>query len=268
MRRLRGATIVTPDPAATAALYESWFDYRRIGDGEVSAAQAQAWGAPAMAGRRFVTVAPASGVPVWLRFVAGEAAPTDAGRSLGWGAIELCVRDVQAVHRRLTGSPFAVIGPPKALDGAPAIWPMQVRAPDGTVIFLTEIRADEPAARLPRAACDIDCLFIAVLGCADMAASRAWFESALALSGGPSFVLAYSTLSRAFGLPLETRHSIAVLGDEGDAFLQLDQYPPGAVPRVVAPGALPPGIAIVTLDGPAPAVLRTPEGALVELAAA
>ncbi len=284
MRLLRAATLLTPGPDAAARRYGEWFGYRLVESGAISTALAEAWAAPAMAGRRYSIVAPASGAAVFLRFVEGQIPPDyQPLRSYGWAAIELCVQDVQAVHARMKDSPFTIIGPPKALDGAPAIWPMQVQGPDGEIVFLTEIRADEPQARLPRAACTVDCLFIAVLACADIAASRAWFRAALGLQGQPDFELAYTTLSRAFGLPLDHKHKIAVLGHETDAFLQIDQYPLAATARTVTAGELPPGVAMVSFLDPNPPlalaaampgllygggggrVLRMPDGSLVEL---
>jgi hypothetical protein len=247
MRLLRAATIVAVDPDATARRYADWFDYRIVETGSIAQRLADGWGAPAMAGRRFVVMAPASGAAVFLRFVAG-ARPADVRpmRSHGWAALELCVQDVLSVHARLATSPFTIIGPPRALDGAPAIWPMQVLGPDGEMLFLTEIRNDSPHERLPRAAVPVDELFIAVLACADLAASRAWFETRLALSGAPDLELAYTSLSKAFGLPATQRHKIAVLTHETDAFLQLDQFPPQAGARDVIAGELPGGIAMVS----------------------
>jgi hypothetical protein len=282
MRMLRAATIVSGDPAAAARRYADWFGYAVLEAGVVTPAMAAHWGAPAMVGRDFSVVGPASGVPVFLRFVAGTAVPEFRPlRTFGWGAIELCVADVRAVHERMKGAPFEIIGPPKALDGDPGIWPMQVLGPDGEMVFLTEIRADEPGARLPRAACFVDCLFIAVLACPDVGAAREWFGAELGLSGGPDFTLAYTTLSRAFGLPAETKHRIAVLGHQGDAFLQLDEYPAGATARPCADGELPPGVAMVSFAVPGLAagvaldgvvygggrsvVRAMPGGALVEL---
>jgi hypothetical protein len=281
---LRAATVLAPDADATARRYQDCFGYTLVESGAVPPALAQAWAAPAMAGRRYHVLAPASGTPVFLRFIQAEPPPAyQPLRTYGWAAIELCVKNVQATHERLKNSPFTIIGPPKALDGAPAIWPMQVQGPDGEIIFLTEIRADEPHARLPRAKSPIDELFIAVHACADLAATRAWFETTLSLTGAETFELAYTTLSRAFALPATQKHQIAVLAHATDAFLQLDQYPPTATPRPTHPGELPPGIAIVTFltgasgatasTGPpgilyagAPChTLRTPDGAILEL---
>jgi catechol 2,3-dioxygenase-like lactoylglutathione lyase family enzyme len=284
MRLLRAATILSPDVEASTRRYTEFFDYRLVESGAISPALAKNWGTPAMSGRPYHVLAPASGVPVYLRFVAGTIPPDyQPLRSYGWGAIELCVQNVQATHARVQNSPFTIIGPPKALDGAPAIWPMQVQGPDGEIVFLTEIRADDPAARLPRAACPVDCLFIAVLACADIAATRAWFAENLGLTGAQNFELAYTTLSRAFGLPPTHKHRIAVLGHNSDAFLQLDQYPETATPRPTTPGELPPGVAMVSFLRPSaePAaaprdptgiyaggqsqIIRTPDGTLLEL---
>jgi catechol 2,3-dioxygenase-like lactoylglutathione lyase family enzyme len=286
MRLLRAATITTPDPAAAARRYQDYFGYQLLETGMVSAALAASWGAPAMAGRAYTVLGPASGVPVYLRFVESPAVPDFVPlRTFGWGAIELCVQDVQAVHERMKDSPFEIIGPPRALDGDPKIWPMQVQGPDGEIVFLTEIRGDDAGARLPRATSLVDCLFIAVLACADLTVTRAWFDEVLGCRGGPDFKLAYTTLSRAFGLPITHKHKIAVLGHGEDAFLQLDQYPEGATPRLLRPGELPPGVAMVSFLAPAGAwddegavseggvvyggglskIVHTPEGGLAEL---
>jgi hypothetical protein len=231
MRLLRAATLTVTNPDATASLYQTWFDYRLQESGTIDETLAAAWSTPAMSGRHYHILAPASGDQTYLRLIQATPPPDyQPLRTHGWAAIELCIQNVQATHERLKNSPFTIIGPPKSLDGAPAIWPMQVQGPDNEIIFLTEIRADDPHARLPRAKTPIDQLFIAVHACANLATTRAWFESTLALTGAPNFELAYTTLSRAFSLPITHKHKIAVLAHATDAFLQLDQYPPPPPP--------------------------------------
>jgi len=283
MRLLRAATLLASNPDATASLYQTWFGYSLVESGTIPDSLAAAWSTPAMSGRLYHLLAPASGDEIYLRLIQGEKPPAyQPLRTHGWAAIELCIQNVQATHDRLKDSPFTIIGPPKSLDGAPAIWPMQVQGPDGEIIFLTEIRADEPHARLPRAQTPVDSLFIAVHACADLAATRAWFEATLNLQGAENFALAYTTLSRAFALPITQKHKIAVLAHETDAFLQLDQYPGQATTRPTTQGELPPGIAIVTFltppagqgthisppgllyAGAACQVIRTPDGAIIE----
>jgi len=248
---LRAATLTVADPAATAARYVRWLDYEIVERGVIGPDLATAWRAPAMAGRPFVTARPASGEDVFLRFVQGHP-PKDFRplRTFGWAALEICVADTLAVAERMAGSPFEIIGPPRELDGMPEIFPMQVRGPDDEIVYLTQIRGQQPGNRLPVARSLIDRLFILVLACSDLAAARRWFAEALGLAVGPEIALRYTMISKAFALDADTKHSIATAGHDIDTFLEFDQYPREATTRPREPDALPPGIALVTLDHP------------------
>ncbi len=72
MRLLRAATLTTPNPQATMALYAQWLDYEQIEAGVIDDDLAAAWGAPVAAGRAYVVARPRSGSDVLLRFVAGD----------------------------------------------------------------------------------------------------------------------------------------------------------------------------------------------------
>ncbi len=251
MRLLRAATLVTPDPEATAARYAEWFDYAVVERGPVSEDLAASWGAPASAGRHAVMCRPASGAEVFLRFVQGDPVPDYRPlRTFGWAAIEICVQDVMAVNARMERSPFEIIGPPKRIDGLPSIFPMQVKGPDGEIVYLTQIDGDLSEHDLPRAATLIDKLFILVLACSDMNASGAWLERVAGVTQGPPMELVYTMIADAFGLPHEQLHTIATLTHGRDVFLEIDQYPPQATLRPSRPGELPPGVALCTLLRP------------------
>lgn len=287
---LRGATLTTLDAGAAAGRFCRWFEYLVVEEGEVSRALAESWGAPGSAGRRFVTLQPASRANVFLRLVEGEGHPDYRPlRTYGWAALELCVRDTLAVHERLQASPFQVIGPPRALEGLPTIFPMQVQGPEGETIFLTQILGDLPEYDLPRAESLIDRLFILVLACSDLERSRRWFSDTLGIASGRELEIPYSVLSKAFGLPASVLHCIATGVSGRDCFLEFDQYPSGATSRPGRRDALPPGIALATLVHPdlgaihspwirapeaqsgalyagrAAGTLRAPDGTLVEL---
>jgi hypothetical protein len=252
MHLLRAATLVTPDPDAAAGLYGRWMDYLVLERGEISAALAASWNAPDAAGRRYAVCGPASGRPVYLRFVEGET-PADYKplTTYGWAAIEICVQDVLAVAARMQASPFEIIGPPEPLDGMPTIFPMQVKGPDGEIVFLTEILSPSmPDYDLPQAESLIDRLFIVVLACSDIEAAKGWLEGALKLQPGPTIELAYGVLSDAFGLTPRHLHKIATLNHGRDVFLEVDQYPSAAKPRPRLPGALPPGVAMASFSHP------------------
>jgi len=248
---LRGATLTTPELDAAIGRYRDWLEYRVVETGQVPAALAASWGAPASAGRRYALLQPASSEPVFLRFVERDRCPEFRPlTTYGWAAIELCVRDTLAVNARLERSPFRIIGPPRELDGLPTIFPMQVQGPDGDVVFLTQIRGDLPEYDLPRARTLVDRLFIMVLACSDMRASMRWFSETLGVGLGREIEITYSVLSAAFGLPDAHRHTIATGVHERDCFLEFDQYPPQAAARPGATDVLKPGIALVTLARP------------------
>jgi hypothetical protein len=199
------------------------------------------------------------------------------------------VADVHAVHARMQDSPFVVVGPPNAIASLPTIHPMQVEGPDGEFVFLTQILAAGAAEGLPSAHAPIDALFICVLGCQDLAACAQWFAQTLGLTVAPLIQIPYRTLSRALGMTPDTLHTITTASRDGRLFLELDPNPPGSVARTPAPGDLVPGVALVTLrhdrldaiagewltppvardgaiyEGHRVGMLRTPEGALVEV---
>jgi catechol 2,3-dioxygenase-like lactoylglutathione lyase family enzyme len=293
LKLLRAATLSVADPLASARRYIDWFGYRIVDEGRIDGDLAQSWGTPGASGRGFVTLAPASGADVYLRFIAGEPVQQYAPlRTFGWAAIEICVQDVLAVNERMLRSPFEIIGPPREIDGLPAIYPMQVKGPDQEIVYLTQIRSDLPAYDLPRAASAIDKLFILVLACSDLKASLRWFERHARLSLGREMDIVYTMLAKSFDLPMNDLHTIATVIHGRDVFLELDQYPGAATPRPTLPGQLPPGISMATLKHPdfdqlpgpwilPPAVrtdviyggaragtLRAPDGTLLEIVAA
>jgi hypothetical protein len=290
MNLLRCATHTVRDVDAAVARYTRWLDYRVADAGMVPADLAASWGAPASAGRPFVLFRPASGADCLVRFVEGDPVPDYLPiRSYGWAAIEICVQDVLAVNARMMGSPFDVIGPPTRIAGIPTIYPMQVRGPDQETLYLTEITTDAPDSGLPQPKSMIDTPFIVVLACPDMRATAHWFERVLKLDLSDPIAIRYSMISQAFGLPASDLHEIVTARWGDDIFLELDQYPSGTVERPAHRDALPPGVSICTLmhpefdqlaaewltppvvrpgplyDSRRVGVLRTPEGALLEI---
>ena len=249
MKMLRCATLVVRDAGASARTYEDWLDYRTVESGQVPGALAEAWGAPGTAGAAYAVLGPASGRDTYIRLVEQPPVPGYAPlRTYGWNATEVCVQDVLAVNARMTkeGSPFAVIGPPREIEGLDAIYPMQVRGPDDEILYFTQIRSDLPAYTLPRASVPIDQVFIMVAGCSDLDASMAWFREAVGLQDGRQMDIVYTMLAGAYGTDPEALHTIATMIDGDDVFLELDQYPEAATDRPRREGMLPPGVALTT----------------------
>ena len=291
MTLLKCATHVVSDVAAAVARYARELDYELVEQGRLTDDLAASWSAAASAGRAFAVMQPASRTPVFLRFIEGDPVPDYRPiRTSGWAAIEICVQDVEIVNQRIMASrDFEIIGPPKPLDGFPTVKPMQVRGPDQETVYLTEIKTDDPASGLPVPASLVDRPFILVLACPDLEATIAWTKDVLGLDVTEPVSIRYSMIQLAFGLDAEEKTPLCIVRWKGQTFLELDQYPASVTPRSAHPGALPPGVSIVTMMHPdfarldghwvSPPVVRegvlyggrrtgvvkTPEGALLEI---
>ncbi|MEM6626792.1 MAG: hypothetical protein AAF719_08820 [Pseudomonadota bacterium] len=251
MKILRAATLTVADLMRSTELYGEWLDYAQIEGGDISRSLAESWGCPAVAGRPYAVMQPASGADVFLRFIEQPPRPDYVPlTSYGWAAIEICVQDVLAVNERMLKSPFEIIGPPREIEGLPAIHPMQVKGPDGEIVYLTHIKDDLPGYDLPRAGSLIDKLFIVVMACSDLDASKAWIKEHAAVTPGRDMEIVYTMIANAFSLPMEDLHRIATMIHDRDVFLELDQLPPAATPRPSHDGMLPPCAAIGTLIHP------------------
>ncbi|MEO0608349.1 MAG: hypothetical protein AAFY82_08960, partial [Pseudomonadota bacterium] len=241
---LRGATVTVASLDRSIELYTRYLDYRLIEAGTIAPELAESWQAPAVAGHAYAVLQPASERDIFLRFVEQEPMPGfRALRTYGWNAIELCVSDVKQVYARLQDSPFEIIGPPRENPGLANIHPMQVKGPDEEVVFLTQINADTPPYKLPRAESLIDQVFIMVIGCRDMAAATTWFERHIRLARGEAMEIAYTMLAKAYGKDLSTQYQLTTMTHDFDVFLEVDQYPEQATARPKHDGLLPPGCA-------------------------
>lgn len=290
MTLLKCATLVVADVAASSARYSEWMNYSVVEEGKVPADLAQAWQAPASAGRPYALLQPASGEEVFLRFVEGEPVASYAPiRTYGWAATEICVSDVMAVNARMEESPFEIIGPPKDLDGFATVKPMQVKGDDQEIVYLTQILQPGEGSGLPNPTSLIDRPFIMVLASDDLEASVKWVEDVLGLPVIDPVPIRYSMINLAFDLDPETKTPIVTARGAGQTFLEIDQYPAETTVREKHEGALPPGVAITSMlhpdfarleghwasapvvrEGPLYAgkrsgVLLTPEGALLEV---
>lgn len=294
MKLIRASTLTVADIARSQTLYCEALNYKCAETGEISPKLAAAWAAPKTAGQKYCVLQPASGEAVFIRMIEQPAVPDYKPlRSYGWAAIEICVQDTLAVNARMETSPFEIIGPPKELDGMPAIFPMQVKGPDQEIVYFTEIRDDMAEYDLPRAKSLIDKLFILVMACRDIELTGAWLKKHLLIDKGRDIEIIYSMINGAFDLPAETKHWITTLKHKRDVFLEVDAYPDATIDRPAHSGMLPPCAAIgsfihpdfdnlvtvnaehwimppavhnsIIYNGKRSATLKSPDGTLIEL---
>lgn len=266
---ITAVTIATPDLAASEAAYVGHLGYRLAERGEVSAAQARAWGRPAAEGARFVNVHPEADTDFRFCFVE---APLPRGyrafSGFGWNAAELIVRDVDALAPLLAHSPFEVLGPPQDLSFTDAIRAMQVRGPAGEILYLTQFKRQLPALPAPPARCDVDRAFIVIVGGRSLDELLAFYTTTFGLPQPQRMESRVKAMSEVFGLSPEHRYQIAALALDGGCYVEADQMPDAARAPESSRGHLPPGIAVVSFRSSAaasPGCLTGPAGEIIEL---
>lgn len=249
---IRAITVSVANPAAAAAQYIRHLGYRDCGHGEIDAELAAAWDAPGMAGRAFHLACPAASDDFVFRFIAHAADEAFVPFAThGWHAAELVVQDVDSLEAPLADSPFAIVGRPQNLSFTDDIRAMQVRGPGGELLYLTEIKRPVPGLDTPQPRCKVDRTFIVILGGASMQAMQDYYHAGFGVPRAPAMDARVQGMSQAFGNDRETRYPIAALPLAGQSFIEADEMPAAAAPRVTRPGELPPGIAMVTFGGDA-----------------
>lgn len=242
-------TLGVPNPALMEQAYSHWLGYREVDRGVISADLATVWGAPRMTHREYVTVQPASGARIYLRFVQVDPTPGYVPmRTTGWNAIESLVQDPDGLARRLSsaGSPFKIEGWPRALGPNSPIRAMQVVGPAQEVLYFTHL-PDAPGQR-PRAETYVDRPFVAVLGGTRLDAMRRFYSDLGAAPAERTMQARITVLNRAFGLDLNTTHPITMVRVDPQYSIEIDGYPASAIERPRRPGELPPAIAMVSFE--------------------
>jgi hypothetical protein len=223
-----------------------------VAQGAISAAQARAWGQPALQGARTLNLAAGPHAPTLLRLIEVPGAlPRPTRYAHGWLALEILVRDVDTLAAALAPGHFEVVGAPADLELSPAIRAMQLVGPAGEMLYLTQVKAPVPPFDLPLSADlppaqAIGPLFIAVLS----TPSRDAVLQAIAPLARLStlrFETKVTVLNRALGRPLDTRWPLATAQLAGQSLFEIDEVLDARVLPACAPGTLPAGLAWVTV---------------------
>ena len=248
LHQVTAVTIIVQDLALSEKAYGEWLDYRIVEKSAVSDALAATWDTPAMVDLPMALLAPASGSDFRLRLIE---APATAGfaplQCHGWNAVELLVRDPDALAARLAGSPFTILGAPYDLSPDGSARAMQVLGPSGEVLYLTRLQGDH-AEFFGTAQSEVDRAFIIVAGGLDHTAMQRFYGETLGQPIVPSDGFAITVLSRANGLPVDTIYPLASARLDQKFSFELDGYPEPTRPRPRNKGALPPGIAMVSVS--------------------
>lgn len=252
-RALKFLTTVTwsvADLETAESAWREWLGFRTVERGELSSELCVAWDAPAAAGQKYALMEPASGDPVFVRFIeTGEHAPPG---SFGWCAAEFLVKDPDALAARLAGSPFRRLSGPGDLFPRPkAPRAMQMIGPSGEVVYFTRILPGGSQYGLKGARSEVDRVFIVPLGVPAIDVMQDFYCGVLGLKETEPMAFINPIMAHLCGVAPDTVFPTAIVPIPGRRFLiELDQLPASATPRLRRPGHLPAGLSMVTFQTP------------------
>ncbi|HVY82955.1 MAG TPA: VOC family protein [Steroidobacteraceae bacterium] len=231
---IRALTHTAPSLPEVERAWTQFMGYRLIARGKLPAPAAKSWNAPALAGKPYIIIGPASGEPTYIRFVEQPAAQDAAeADTYGWRAIEITVQNSDELYEKLKDSPFVVRGPPSLVPTYPYLKALGARGPAGerlNLTWITERRPDLAVAESFVGRC-----FIATQTTPDLPAALEWYKS--------TFGNVASPIRR-----LPTMQLSVVTLKEG-AKIEIDQHGPNGRRREPAiPGGLPGGLAVVSFE--------------------
>lgn len=265
---IRSVTITTPDIELAVDSYCKLLGFSEVERGRVGASDPLAMIAPKTVGNTWVKIQAANPQLGAIVFLSGDYHPPETFRTLGWGAVEILVSNVDTLIERCLDSPFEVLNPPITVGSGSSLRAAQLRGPSGEGIYLTEILADPPGFTLPHAEHLVEGIFIAVLAASDLDISRDLLLNTFALRLVTDHFLPIRILNKAFDLPTDTLHRISSVQLSGKCVIETDQYPTNAETRRQTDGDLPPGIAVVSVYAPdikEVEYVHLPDGAILEL---
>lgn len=250
LKRIRIATMAATNFKAAVDWYTTWLGYGTTATGKIDAATAASWGTPKMAGKSFTILASPGSKDAVLRVVEIDAPPPDtSGRpTLGWGGVEIAVKDGYKLYERYKTGPVEIIRPPSSIGvGFDSIHAMQVRGPTGETLGLTMETGDQAKSELPVPQAEIDRPFITIVMTPDIAVQRDFYVKMFKVAPYRVYSLKNPKRSKVLGLPEDHIYDLTLVrGSIQGNVIEIGSLPPPGGPRPRADGQLPPGNAIMS----------------------
>jgi catechol 2,3-dioxygenase-like lactoylglutathione lyase family enzyme len=249
LRAIEIATHCIPALEMCVPAYLDLLDYRLVDEGELPEALCAAWDAPDMLGRRYALLQPASGAPVFLRFIeTGNTGGYWPPVTLGWIATEVLAKDPDALVEPLSRGGFRHIGGPADLyPGPKSARAMQMTGPAGELMYFTRILPGGSRFGLKGAKSFVDRPFIMVVGGTSMARTTEFYGGVLGLRITESAPFVIGQMSRVLGVRPNTAYPVSLARIPGRSFLlELEELPQDIPLRHRPDGQLPEGLAMVS----------------------
>ena len=247
---IAAGTVAVPDVAAQVDAFREWFKFAEYWRGTVPQSLAEFWGAPAVAGRQAAVVGPRGVNAGLFRFVelGSEFKQVPLYSTLGWVALEIRARDVDALVGELEGSPFTHVGGPADLkfgDMPVTLRAAQFRGLAGEPLIFTEDLKYDRSEVLGEG--NVGPLFIQTLAVRSYPTARDFYLQGLKMKLSLEVQYPMRNVMRALGLTDGRRLTMSAVRTTDYCSIELDEYPDEATERPTAEGSLPPAVCMCTL---------------------
>jgi len=218
-------TILTTNLEQTASVYQEHLLYEPIASGKISNEQATLWQAQQLDDKPYRILRAASGKPAYLRFIEVDKSFIAAQQQRGWRALELLSSDVDLMAKKLIDSPFRIIGPPAWISAQQNVKAMQIEAPGGEVLYLSQV-IDKNKMLLTKVQAEtlVDRPFIMVAGGNKHDNAISFYKTMGLKILGP-FPYRIDFLANRLELPADTLFNISLAQVTKEFSLELDKYP-------------------------------------------
>ena len=252
-RVLKNLEIVTwcvDDLAAAEAAWTRYLQFEVVDRSPIAQELATAWGTPAVAGCASRLLQPASGEPVYMRFIeTGDRYGYEHPLTRGWTAAELLVEDPDALARQLQDSPFRrLAGPADLFSGPKPPRAMQMTGPCGELLYFTRILPGGSRYGMKQARSFVDRPFIVTIAGESMFEMQTFYGERLGMRIMETMPFINGILAHACGAAPNTIFPTCVSPIPGRRFLvEMDECPPGLPERPRQQDMPPPGMAMVSM---------------------
>ncbi len=249
VKALGMVTYCVDDMDLSRDTWVNYLGYRVVDSGKLDSELTEAWNTPAAAGLRYCILAPASGEPVYLRYIeTGERYGYESPATQGWTATELLVEDPDELALSLRGSPMQILaGPGDLFPGPKSPRAMQTIGPCGELLYFTRILPGGSRYGMKQARSPVDRPFIVTISGDSMTAMNRFYGGELGLRVMPPLAFVNGILAHSCGAPADTIFPTAISPIPGRRFLiEMDECPHGLPPRPKRRDQLAPGMSMVS----------------------
>lgn len=247
---IAAGTVAVENVADSVRAYREGLGYVEHWRGKLSVETAEFWDAPEMAGKTAAVVGPRELQSGLIRFVelGSEFRRIESHTTLGWAALEIRAKNVDAMPGQLAGSAIMHTNGPADLkfgSGPPSLRAVQFKGPSGEPLYFTQDLQFDRSPLIGKQ--NVGGVFLQTLVAVPYIKTRDLYLRSLGMQLRVEASVPRSGVARQSGAEPGKMYRMASVRAPEYNSVQIDEYPGtiGARPRT--PGYLPSGVAMCTL---------------------